>query len=134
MYSVSIYSRTGLGFIGSSVLLILIVANFEERLRLQIFKLSLERKLALLDWLTEVIAQEQQPIEDADIPIKAGREVVESKQAGKVTHQLEMVKCGKLTCRCASGYLHGPYWYAYQKQSGHLKSRYVGKTLSEAPE
>jgi hypothetical protein len=123
-----------LGFIDQ--LFFLAVANSEERLRGQILKLSLERKLALLDWLTEAIAQaRQQQIEaDAEIPVQPGRKVVESRQAGKVTYRLEMVKCGKLTCRCASGLLHGPYWYAYQKQAGRLKSRYVGKNLSEPTE
>jgi hypothetical protein len=104
-----------------------------ERFRLQILKLPLEQQIALYDWLTEAIAQQQQPIEDADIPVQSGREVVESRASGKVTYRLEMVKCGKLACRCASGLLHGPYWYAYHKHSGRLKSRYVGKELP-APE
>jgi hypothetical protein len=110
------------------------VANSEERLQRQIRKLSLEQKLVLLNWLAEAIAHEQQQIENAEIPVQPGREVVESRQSGKVTYRLEMVKCGKLTCRCASGLLHGPYWYAYQKQVGRLKSRYVGKDLSEPTE
>jgi hypothetical protein len=110
------------------------VTNPQERLRLRILKLSLEQKSALQDWLAEVIAQEQKQIESADIPTQPGREVVESRTSGKVTYRLEMVKCGKLACRCASGQLHGPYWYAYQKQTGQLKSRYVGKELLEPTE
>jgi hypothetical protein len=117
------------------------VANSQERLRLQILKLSLEQKLALHDWLAEArcfadtarVAQEQEAL-SAEIPVQPGREVVESKISGKITYRLEMVKCGKLACRCASGQLHGPYWYAYQKHSGHLKSRYVGKELLEPTE
>jgi hypothetical protein len=110
------------------------VANSQERLRLQILKLSLEQKSALLDWLAEAIDREQQQMESVDIPIQPGREVVELRTSGKVTYRLEMVKCGKLACRCASGLLHGPYWYAYQKQTGRLKSRYVGKELLEPTE
>jgi hypothetical protein len=110
------------------------VTNPQERLRLRILKLSLEQKSALQDWLAEVIAQEREQIESADIPIQQGRKVVESRTSGKVTYRLEMVKCGKLACRCASGQLHGPYWYAYQKQTGYLKSRYVGKELLEPNE
>jgi hypothetical protein len=87
------------------------VANSQERLRLQILKLPLEQKLALHDWLAEAIAQEQEAVR-AEIPIQQGREVVESRVSEKVTYRLEMVKCGKLACRCASGQLHGPYWYA----------------------
>jgi hypothetical protein len=120
-----------LDFIRSTVLPIFIVANSDERLQRQIRKLSLEQKLTLQDWLAETIAHDQQQLEATDIPVLPGREVVESRQSGKVTYRLEMVKCGKLTCRCTSGYLHGPYWYAYQKQAGRLKSRYVGKDLSE---
>jgi hypothetical protein len=110
------------------------VTNPQELLRLRILKLSLEQKSALQDWLAEVIAQEQNQIESADIPVQQGREVVESRSSGKVTYRLEMVKCGKLACRCVSGQLHGPYWYAYQKQIGQLKSSYVGKELLEPNE
>jgi hypothetical protein len=113
---------------------VFIVTNSDERLQRQIRNLSLEQKLALFDWLAEAIAADQQQIEETQIPVLPGREVVESRQAGKVTYRLEMVKCGKLTCRCASGLLHGPYWYAYQKKAGRLKSRYVGKDLSEPTE
>jgi hypothetical protein len=114
------------------------VANSWERIRLQILKLSLEQKVALSDWLVEAIfqerssanAQQQSEPESLDISVLSGREVVELRQIEKVTYRLERVKCGKLTCRCATGKLHGPYWYAYQKQSGKLKSWYVGKNIS----
>ena len=46
--------------------------------------------------------------------------------------RLEHVKCGKKGCRkCASGELHGPYWYLYRpKQNGNGRtSEYVGKIL-----
>jgi hypothetical protein len=105
-----------------------------ERFCLQILKLPLEQQVALYDWLEQTIAQARQPIEEARIPVQSGREVVESRASGKITYRLEMVKCGKLDCRCASGQLHGPYWYAYHKQSGRLKSRYVGKELPESTE
>jgi hypothetical protein len=104
-----------------------------ERFCLQILKLPLEQQITLYNWLAETIAQQQQPIEEDDIPVQSGREVVESRASGKVTYRLEMVKCGKLACRCASGLLHGPYWYAYHKDSGRLKSHYVGKELPEPP-
>jgi hypothetical protein len=114
------------------------MATSQEKLRLQLIKLSLEQKMEIHQWLAEAIAQEQEAIaaasEEAEIPVKAGREVVESRQRGKVTYRLEMVKCGKLACRCASGFLHGPYWYAYQKIEGQLKSKYVGKDLSGSTE
>jgi hypothetical protein len=49
--------------------------------------------------------------------------------------RLERVKCGKKTCKkCASGELHGPYWYLYRpKQNGSGRtSEYVGKMLPQA--
>jgi len=48
--------------------------------------------------------------------------------------ELERVKCGKKGCKkCASGELHGPYWYLYRpKENGPGRtSQYVGKTLPE---
>lgn len=36
-------------------------------------------------------------------------------------------KCGRPTCRCAQGLLHGPYWYARDLVSGAVK--YIGKRL-----
>lgn len=46
--------------------------------------------------------------------------------AGRVTFRQETVRCGKKHCsRCP----HGPYWYAYWREDGRLRSRYVGKQL-----
>jgi hypothetical protein len=43
-----------------------------------------------------------------------------------VTLRQERVRCGKKGCtRCP----HGPYWYAYWREDGRLRSRYVGKEL-----
>jgi hypothetical protein len=101
-----------------------------ERFRLQILKLPLEQQKALYEWLEGTIAQQQSEAADPpEIPLQAGRAIVESKQVEKVTYRLELVKCGKVTCRCAAGQLHGPYWYAYQRQAGKVKSWYVGKQL-----
>ncbi|MEX0826319.1 MAG: hypothetical protein WD184_06175 [Acidimicrobiia bacterium] len=36
----------------------------------------------------------------------------------------QLVRCGKENCtRCP----HGPYWYAYWREDGRRRSRYVGK-------
>src|ERR687897_2387121 len=48
--------------------------------------------------------------------------------------ELERVKCGKKACKkCASGELHGPYWYLYRpKETGSGRtSEYIGKVLPE---
>jgi hypothetical protein len=52
-------------------------------------------------------------------------------QTSKVTYRLEPVRCGKSGCtRCP----HGPYWYAYWREDGRLRSRYIGKHLPEGAE
>ena len=82
------------------------------------------RKLS--GWLHELI-------ESAD---KDGRESLpnkhdtkEKKQAGRKTYRLERVRCGSKKCKCASGELHGPYWYVYWTDGGRTRSQYVGKRL-----
>lgn len=50
---------------------------------------------------------------------------------GRITFRQEMVRCGKDGCtRCP----HGPYWYAYWREAGRTRSRYVGKTLPGEPD
>ena len=45
---------------------------------------------------------------------------------GKVSYRLESVSCGKPGCsRCP----HGPYWYAYWREGGKLRSQYIGRRL-----
>jgi hypothetical protein len=45
-----------------------------------------------------------------------------------VTYRLEAVRCGKEGCRSCP---HGPYWYAYYREGGRLRSRYVGRALPD---
>lgn len=46
----------------------------------------------------------------------------------EVTYRLESVRCGKPGCRSCP---HGPYWYAYYRDGGKLRSRYIGRELPE---
>ena len=49
----------------------------------------------------------------------------------KVTYRQERVRCGRPNCsRCP----HGPYWYAYWREGGRLRSRYIGKELPASAE
>ena len=58
-------------------------------------------------------------LDDAPVP-------GEDAKAGRVSFRQEMVRCGKKGCtRCP----HGPYWYAYWREDGRTRSRYVGKEL-----
>ncbi len=34
-------------------------------------------------------------------------------------------RCGKVSCRCASGTLHGPYYYRFWREDGRLRKAYV---------
>jgi hypothetical protein len=52
-----------------------------------------------------------------------------AKPPAKVTYRQEHVRCGRERCtKCP----HGPYWYAYWREGGRLRSRYIGKQLPEA--
>ncbi len=49
-----------------------------------------------------------------------------------VHYQQEYRKCGKPACkRCSTSKGHGPYWYAYWKEGGKLRSGYVGKVAPQ---
>ncbi len=37
----------------------------------------------------------------------------------------QMVRCGKPSCKCARGELHGPYFYHFTRRDGVLVKRYV---------
>ena len=56
-----------------------------------------------------------------DLLARRGAERVPA--GSKVTFRLEDVRCGKASCtRCP----HGPYWYAYWREDGKLRKRYLG--------
>lgn len=86
------------------------------------------RELAKLEtWLHALLEDHQ---------LKKGRgsttkqhEVLESHRAARRTYRLEFVRCGKASCKCAEGKLHGPYWYAYWSEGSRTKTQYIGKRL-----
>lgn len=101
-----------------------------DQLRAALHQLTLEQARQLHAELGAIVqALERQPTPpDSD---SKGREVVEVQHWDDQLYQLERVRCGKIGCKCAgeNGELHGPYWYAYWRDAGKLKSRYVGKHL-----
>ena len=47
-------------------------------------------------------------------------------RSSAVTYRQELVRCGKERCRSCP---HGPYWYAYWKEEGRTRKRYIGRHL-----
>lgn len=39
--------------------------------------------------------------------------------------QSELVRCGKKSCKCSKGSLHGPYYYLYRYEGGSIKKAYI---------
>ena len=64
-------------------------------------------------------------VQHGDEPLDDGRDTGDP--PGKVTYRLQSVSCGKRGCaRCP----HGPYWYAYWREGGRVRSRYIGRKLT----
>jgi hypothetical protein len=56
----------------------------------------------------------------------AAREADEPGSPLNVTYRQQAVNCGKPACsKCP----HGPYWYAYWREGGKVRSRYIGRSL-----
>lgn len=82
-------------------------------------KLTDEQKYRVDKYILTLLAEQPK------LPLfeKKGRQVFEQKQEDKITYQLEKRPCGKACKGCP----HGPYWYAYWRQNGRLRSQYIGK-------
>lgn len=83
--------------------------------------LNLQQLVKLDVWLHSLIETAERASDD--LPTKHA--------ADQKSYRSEMVRCGKKGCKCASGHLHGPYWYAYWTEKGKTRSQYIGKRLSK---
>lgn len=81
--------------------------------------LSLQQLVRLDAWLHSLI-------ETAE---RAGGHKPTEHATGHKSYRSEMVRCGKQSCKCVEGKLHGPYWYAYWTEGGKTRSQYIGKRL-----
>ncbi len=43
----------------------------------------------------------------------------------------QFVRCGRKNCHCASGELHGPYFYRFWREDGRLRKKYVKQADAE---
>ncbi len=102
-----------------------------DKLRAALKRLTLAEAKQLYAELGEMVRAREQETAESESVRATGREVVETQRLDDRLYQLELVRCGKVGCKCAGidGELHGPYWYAYWREDGKLKSRYVGKRL-----
>lgn len=107
-----------------------------DRLRAALRHLTLAQAKQLYAELGEIVQDLEATLEQQSglgaVPVK-GREVIETQRIDDRLYQLELVRCGKAGCKCAGmdGELHGPYWYAYWREDGKLRSRYVGKRFKQ---
>jgi hypothetical protein len=66
------------------------------------------RELAKLDaWLRTLLQSRES--EQRECRRNKQREILAAHQITHKTYRLERVRCGKESCKCAEGHLHGPY-------------------------
>jgi hypothetical protein len=90
-------------------------------------RLSLAQLRRLDEWLHGVIHQAEEAARAERIPTR--KQIVDEHTVENKSYRLEGVRCGKEKCKCASGKLHGPYWYSYTRIKDKVKSQYVGRKL-----
>jgi hypothetical protein len=97
------------------------------QLRHAVRALSLSQLRKLDEWLHDLIRR----AEKAAHKEKSSRhkQTVAEQTVDNKTYRLESIRCGKYKCKCASGKLHGPYWYSYARVKDKVISRYIGKHL-----
>ena len=86
------------------------------------------RELAKLDAWLHTLLEDRESKKRVRGAVKQ-HEVLQAHRTTRKTYRLELVRCGKESCKCAEGKLHGPYWYAYWSKDGKTRSQYVGKRL-----
>lgn len=86
------------------------------------------KELAKLDVWLHTLLEERESKRRVRGAVKQ-HEVLQAHRTARKTYRLELVRCGRKTCKCVEGQLHGPYWYAYWTEGGRTRSQYIGKKL-----
>lgn len=100
--------------------------SLPKYLRKGLPKQDIDRLTDAREYIDELIAWQQRPVEDDELPEEA--EPVDDDSDGRGgTVVMEKVTCGDETCKCMSdGEKHGPYKYRYYRTSdGTLTSEYI---------
>lgn len=97
-----------------------------QDIKRELRELPISQLRQLSVWLQEILYESTDNEPQAK---NRTRQVLEQRQQDGKTYRLERVRCSKENCKCASGHLHGPYWYAYWTENGKTKSWYIGKEL-----
>lgn len=90
-------------------------------------ELTPQQRYQVERYVNNLLAQQPALPDWAKVYEKKNREIVGTAYVDGVCYQLEKIKCGKPTCKCAKGNLHGPYWYAYWRDGKRTRSKYIGK-------
>ena len=86
------------------------------------------KELEVLDvWLHNLIGVRESKMRESSVGKQQGLQG--PRRTARKTYRLQVVRCGKETCKCRKGNLHGPYWYACWVENGKTKSQYIGKKL-----
>ena len=100
-----------------------------ESLRATLQRLNLQQKQEIYAWLAEAIASEAEAA--LVIPLRLEAAVTERRRYQDKVYQREKRRCNRASCKCMVGEVadvgHGPYWYAYWKEQGKVKSQYIRK-------
>lgn len=92
--------------------------------------LNLADQRRLLAWLQRQVEDPDQTLAAAEFWQPPGVETAQAvRRIGKSCFLLQGVKCGKPGCKCATGALHGPYWYEFWREGGKVRKRYHGKRI-----
>jgi hypothetical protein len=91
--------------------------------------LSLVQLRKLDEWLHGVIRKAEAM--DQKKQSSSRKQTAAESTLDNQTYRLESIRCGKPSCKCARGKLHGPYWYRYTSVEDKIISRYIGKNLPQ---
>ena len=91
-------------------------------------ELSLVELRQMEIWLKQLLPKAENTASPASKNTNVKIQVEDFIDDGK-TYRLQYIRCGKETCKCALGELHGPYWYAYWFENGKTRSKYLGTKI-----